>query len=148
MSRPDACCRHLEGGMFTWDRTSVLGCRTDRRGGFQIFGVILCTAFFYGPRCEFAFRFLPVKWCVLTKVLVLPNILFNHLCKSSCLHPQHLSHLSSVSQLKNHLLSFWISRFELILVLLWSQYRVCTSRMVWIVKWKWGCFLLMLFRAS
>lgn len=32
---PDARCRHLEGGMFTWDRTSVLGCRTDGRAGFS-----------------------------------------------------------------------------------------------------------------
>lgn len=24
--------------MFTWDRTSVLGCRTDGRGGVQILG--------------------------------------------------------------------------------------------------------------
>lgn len=30
---PGAHCRHLEGGMFTWYRTSVLGCRTDWRGG-------------------------------------------------------------------------------------------------------------------
>lgn len=29
---PDACCRHLEGGMFTWDHTSVLRWRTDERG--------------------------------------------------------------------------------------------------------------------
>lgn len=69
---PDACFRHLEGGMFTWDRTSVLGLRRDKRGVLRA-QVWLITALLQN------LDLFSVRRCALTKQFMLPNMFFWYL---------------------------------------------------------------------
>lgn len=68
----DACYRHLEGGMFTWDRTSVLGRRRDKRGVLR--GRVWPVTALLQNLDLFS-----VRRCALTKRFVLPNMFFWYL---------------------------------------------------------------------
>lgn len=79
---PDACCRHLEGGMFTWDRTSVLGRRRDKRGVLRS-RVWLVTVLLQN------LDLFSVRRCASTKRFMLPNVFFWYLLARAfvCTYP-------------------------------------------------------------
>lgn len=69
-------------------------------------------------------RFLPVKRCVLTKALMLPNMFCT------------FSHPSCILSSENHLLSRWKRCVWFDTVPPCSECFACTSRLVWVIGWK------------